>query len=219
MKKGFEILPFKIVVDSDQHAAFRKDVKVQRSYLRQLSRPWPTECGIFPAEGSTQEPLFQNEILESTRGILYCPPDAPLEKIKESAVALKNSLTGDIFVGVRSDGTVMGSRVSRDAIIQKRDDLVRAVGGILPSVDKTIAICTTAAQAHELVEKEKDFVATKQNALFGGRFRRNGRDFYFISYPCGEGDVSGKLCKTGTHACVYTRRHRNKTDDGLRRSI
>lgn len=159
MKKGFEILPFKIVVDSDQHAAFRKDVKVQRSYLRQLSRPWPTECGIFPAEGSTQEPLFQNEILESTRGILYCPPDAPLEKIKESAVALKNSLTGDIFVGVRSDGTVMGSRVSRDAIIQKRDDLVRAVGGILPSVDKTIAICTTAAQAHELVEKEKDFVA------------------------------------------------------------
>ena len=159
MKKGFEILPFQIVVDSDQHAACRKDVKVQRSYMRQLSMPWPTECGIFPAEGSTQEPLFHNDILESTRGILCCPPDAPLDKIKESAVALKNSLTGDIFLGVNSDGTVTGSRVSRDAIIQKRDDLVRAVSGILPSVDQNVAICKTAAEAHEYVEKEKDFVA------------------------------------------------------------
>ena len=159
MKKGFEILPFKIVVDSDQHAAFRKDVKMQRSYMRQLSRPWPTEYGIFPAEGSTQESLFHNDILESTRGNLYCPPGASLDRIKESAVALKNSLTGDIFLGVSSDGTVIGSRVSRDVIIQKRDDLARTVGGILPSVHQTVAICTSAAQAHEFVEKEKDFVA------------------------------------------------------------
>ena len=159
MKKGFEILPFKVVVDSDEHAAFRKDVKVKRSYIRQLSTPWPAECGIFPAEGSTQESLFHNDILESTRGNLYCPPGASLDRIKESAVALKNSLTGDIFLGVSSDGTVIGSRVSRDVIIQKRDDLARTVGGILPSVHQTVAICTSAAQAHEFVEKEKDFVA------------------------------------------------------------
>lgn len=159
MKKGFQILPFKIIVDSDQHAAFRKDVKVQRSYLRQLSIPWPTECGIFPAEGSTQEPLFQNDSLENTFGSLFCPPDAPPEKVKENAVALKNSLTGDIFVGVNDDGTVVGSRVFRDAIIQKRDSLVRALSGILPNVNEGFSICTTAAQAHEFVEKKKDFVA------------------------------------------------------------
>lgn len=159
MKKGFEILPFKLVVDSDEHPAFRKDVKVQRSYQRQLSMPWPTECGIFPAEGSTQEPLFHNDILESARGTLYCPPDTPLDKIKEIAVALKNTMTGDVFVGVTSDGTVTGSRVARDAIIRKRDDLARAVGGILPSVDQTVGVCTSAMQAHEFVEKEKDFVA------------------------------------------------------------
>lgn len=159
MKKGFEILPFKLVVDSDEHAAFRKDVKVQRSYQRQLSMPWPTECGIFPAEGSTQEPVFHNDILESTRGILYCPPDTPSDKIKEIAVALKNTMTGDIFVGVTSDGTVTGSRVARDEIIRKRDRLARAVGGILPSVDQTVGVCTSAVQAHEYVEKEKDFVA------------------------------------------------------------
>lgn len=159
MKKGFEILPLKLVVDSDEHAAFRKDVKVQRSYQRQLSMPWPTECGIFPAEGSTQEPVFHNDILESARGTLYCPPDTPLDKVKEIAVALKNTMTGDIFVGVTSDGTVTGSRVARNAIIRKRDDLARAVGGILPSVDQTVSVCTSAMQAHEFVEKEKDFVA------------------------------------------------------------
>lgn len=94
MKKGFEILPFKIIVDSDQHAAFRQERKLQRSYLRQLSSPWPTLCGIFLAEGSTQEPIFQNDTLEITRGILYCSPDASLDKTKESAVALKTVKPG-----------------------------------------------------------------------------------------------------------------------------
>ena len=99
MKKGFKILPFKIIVDSDQHAAFRKDSKVQCSYLRQLSMPWPIECGIFPAEGSTQEPLFENDTLQNTPGILYCPPDASLDKIKECAVALKTARL-EIFLWV-----------------------------------------------------------------------------------------------------------------------
>ena len=159
MKKGFKILPFKIIVDSDQHAAFREEVKMPCSYLPQLSMPWPIECGIFPAEGSTQEALFENDTLQSTPGTLYCPPDASLEKIKECAVALKNCQTGDIFVGVSDEGAVIGSKVSRDVAIQRRKDLVNALGGILPSVDQTISICTTAVQSHELVEREKNFVA------------------------------------------------------------
>ena len=159
MKKGFQILPFKIVVDSDQHAAFRKDVKVQRSYLRQVSVSWPVECGLFPAEGSTQEPLYKNDSLENSYGILFCPPDASPEKIKESAVALKNSLTGDIFVGVSNDGTAIGSRVSRDAIIPMRENLVKVLSGLLPSTNENVCICTSSSQAHDFVEKKKDFVA------------------------------------------------------------
>ena len=159
MKEGFEKLPFKIVVDSDEHAAVRNEVKTTPSYLRQLSVPWPTACGIFPAEGSTQEPIFQGDILRSTRRNLYCLPSAPLEKIKESIVALKNSLTGDIFVGVSGDGKAIGVKVSRDAVVQKREDLGRALGAILPSVDESLAICTTATEANECVEKRKDFVA------------------------------------------------------------
>ena len=159
MKKGFQILPFKIVVDSDHHAAFREDVKVKNAYLRQVSIPWPTECGVFPAEGSTQEPIFLNDSLESMYGILFCHPNEQAEKIRESAVALKNSSSGDIFVGVNSSGTAKGSPTSRDELIRNRDDLVRNVSGILPSVNEGVSICTSAAQAHELVEKKKDFVA------------------------------------------------------------
>ena len=159
MKKGFQILPFKIVVDSDHHAAFREDVKVKNSYLRQVSTPWPTECGIFPAEGSTQEPIFLNDSLESTYGILFCCPNEQPEKIRESAVALKNSSSGDIFVGVNSSGTAIGSPMSQDEIIRNRDEMVRNLGGILPSVNEGVSICTSTAQAHELVEKKKDFVA------------------------------------------------------------
>ena len=164
-KKGFEILPFKIVVDSDQHAAFRnlKDVEAHRSYLRQLPKPRPIECGIFPAERFVQEPLFENDTLESTPGILFCPPDALLEKslnkIKECAVALKNSQSGDIFVGVSDEGAVIGSKMSCGEVVKKRENLAKAIGGILPRVDQTISICTTAAQSHGLVERKKNFVA------------------------------------------------------------
>ena len=159
MKKGFKILPFKIIVDSDQHAAFRKEVKAQCSYFRQLSTPWPVEYGIFPAEGSTQEPLFEKDILQSTPGILYCPPGTSLDKIKECAVALKNSQTGDIFVGVSDEGAVIGSKMSRDEVIEERVKLVKGLSKIRPSVDQTISICTSAAESHELVRREKDFVA------------------------------------------------------------
>ena len=159
MKKGFQILPFKIVVYSNHHAAFRKDVKVKHSYQRQLSKPWPEEYGIFPAEGSTQEAIFEVDTLESTYGILFCPPDVLAENIKEYVVALKNSLGGDIFIGVNSDGTVVGSRVSRDTIVQKRDNLARVLSGILPSVNEGTCFCKSAEEAHELVQKEKNFVA------------------------------------------------------------
>ena len=159
MKKGFQILPFKIVVYSNHHAAFRKDVKAKPSYLRQLSIPWPVEYGIFPAEGSTQEAIFEGDTLESTYGILFCPPDVPAENIKEYVVALKNSLGGDIFIGMNSDGTVVGSRVSRDTIVQKRDNLARVLSGILPIVNEGTCFCKSPEEAHEFVQKEKNFVA------------------------------------------------------------
>ena len=162
-KKGFEILQFQIVVDSEQHAAFRKDVEKHRSYLRQLSKPRPIECGIFQAVRSLQEPLFENDTLESTPGILFCPPDAlrdkSLNKIKECAVALKNSQSGDIFVGVSDEGAVIGSKMSCGEVVKTRVNLVKAIGGILPKVDRTISICTTAVQSHKLVERKKNFVA------------------------------------------------------------
>ena len=106
-----------------------------------------------------QEPLYQNNSLENTFGILFFPPDASPEEITEGAVALKNSLSGDIFVGVEAGGTLVGSRVSRDTLNQKRDKLVRVLNGMLPNANEGISICVSAAQAHEFVEEKKDFVA------------------------------------------------------------
>ena len=159
IKKDSEILPFKIIVDSDQHAAFRKDVKAQNSDLRRSSKPWPIECGIFPAEGPRQEPVFENDTLQSTPGTLFCPPDASPCMIKEYAVALKNSQTGDIFKGVSNEGAVIGSKVSRNIIVEKIESLMKGLSEIKPSTDKSISICKSAAEADELVEREKDFVA------------------------------------------------------------
>ena len=154
VKEGFKILPFKIIVDSDQHAAFREEVKAQRS-----STPWQINYGIFPAEGSAQERLFENDILQSTPGILCCPPNASEDKIKECVVALKNCQTGDIFVGVSDEGAVIGSKMRWNKVIEEREKLVKGLREIQPSVDQTISICQTAAESHELVRKEKDFVA------------------------------------------------------------
>ena len=157
IKKDSEILPFKIIVDCDQHAAFRKDVKEQNS---DLSRPWPIECGIFPAEGSRQEPIFENDTLQSTPGTLFCLPNAGLDTIKKYVVALKNSQTGDIFEGVSNEGTVIGSKVSqKNAVKKKIQFLTRGLSEIEPSTDESISTCQSAAQADELVKREKDFVA------------------------------------------------------------
>ena len=159
IKKDSEILPFKIIVDSDQHAAFRKDVKEQNSDLRRSSKPWPIKCGIFPAEGPRQEPVFENDTLQSTPGTLFCPPDASPCMVEKYAVALKNSQTGDIFMGVNNEGAVIGSKVSRNIMVEKIESLMKGLSEIKPSTDKSFSICKSAAEADELVEREKDFVA------------------------------------------------------------
>ena len=156
----FRRLPFVVIVDCESHAAFREEIKEEkRSCKRQTSIPWSVELGLYPAEGCAQGPLYLNNRLEISYGILALPSDASDEKIKESVVALKNSATGDIFVGVNGDGIVVGSKVSRDAIIQKREHLVRILGGVLPCTDDSVSISTSADQTYELVENEKDFVA------------------------------------------------------------
>lgn len=155
----FRILPFVVIVDCESHAVFREEIKEERSCKREISIPWSDELGLYPAEGSTEEPLYLNNPLETSYGILSLLPDAGDEKIKESVVALKNSATGDIFVGVNGNGIVVGSKVSRDAIIQKRDHLVGILGGVLPCTNDSVSISTSADQTHELVENEKDFVA------------------------------------------------------------
>ncbi|KAK2568543.1 hypothetical protein P5673_006462 [Acropora cervicornis] len=152
-------LRFVVIVDCESHAAFREEIKEERSSKRQTSIPWSVELGLYPAEGCAQEPLYLNNRLEISYGILALPSDASDEKIKECVVALKNSATGDIFVGVNDNGIVVGSKVSRDAIKQKRDHLVRILGGVLPCTNDSVSISTSAVQTRELVENEEDFVA------------------------------------------------------------
>ena len=159
MKKGFQVLPFKVVVDSDAHAAAREEVQMERSLNRQFSSPWPIECGIFPAEGSTREPLFEGDTLTKAPGVLWCSSDDKTEKIMESVVALKNSMPGDIYVGVKENGCLVGTRVSKEQIIQRREELAKAIGGILPSVNAPLAMCDSSSNAQELVDKDKTFVA------------------------------------------------------------
>ena len=152
-------LPFVVIVDCEYHAAFREEIKEENSGKSQISIPWSGELGLYPAEGCAQEPLYLNDPLEISYGILFLPPDASDEKIKESVVVLKNSATGDIFVGVNGDGIVAGSKVSRDAVKQKRYDLVRILGGVLPCTNDSVSISTSANQTDELVGNEKDSVA------------------------------------------------------------
>ncbi|PFX32713.1 uncharacterized protein LOC111347295 isoform X2 [Stylophora pistillata] len=159
MTEGVQRLPFKVVVDSDEHAAVRNEATVSPAYSRPKSETFLTAHGIFSAEGTNQETIFLNDTLRKIRGNLYCLPEQPLEKMKESMVALKNSSTGDIFVGVSPDRRAVGAKVSRAMVIKKREDMARALGEILPNVNESVDICATAAEADECVERRKDFVA------------------------------------------------------------
>lgn len=55
--------------------------------------------------------------MEIIYGILFFFLDFLYEKIKESVVVFKNSVIGDIFVGVNDDGMVIGLRVLWEGII------------------------------------------------------------------------------------------------------
>ena len=158
-KKSFLVLPFKLVVDNDSHAAVRKDKNEKPSFSRQMSTPWPIACGIFPAELSTNQPLFKGDVLEPEYGVLWCSETKEMDEIKEKVVALKNCVTGDIYIGVSETGEVHGISRSRNKLIEERESFAKAIGGILPTVDCDVVVCDSAEKANELTERGKTFVA------------------------------------------------------------
>lgn len=162
-KRGFVMLPFKLVVDSDSHAAVRQERKENHShsFSRQMSTPCSEAYGLFPAELSTNQPLYKGDVLKQEHGVLWCEANysIDLEVLKKQVVALKNCVTGDIYIGVSESGKIVGFNMSKQSLIQKRESIVKAVGSILPSVDSKVAVCDSAEDANDFIKKGKTFVA------------------------------------------------------------
>jgi len=78
-REGYTILPFKVVVDSDYHAAVKKKVEEIKP---QLSTPWSKANLPFPAELDSH-PLWQGDKLLKDKDVVWLPPETSQQKIKE----------------------------------------------------------------------------------------------------------------------------------------
>ena len=159
-RQGFKILPFKVVVDSDYHAAVKKKVeKLKPQLFRQFSTPWPITYGLFPAELDSQ-PLWLGNKLLKDKDVIWLPPETSQQKLKEFAVAARNCRTTDILVGVKPDGSLIGTKMTREEVGTRRELLCTSINAILPSGDRAIKYCENASEATSLVADGKSsFVA------------------------------------------------------------
>ena len=155
-REGYTILPFKVVVDSDYHAAVRKNVEKIKP---QLCTPWPKANLPFPAELDSH-PLWQGDKLLKDKDVVWLPPETSQQQIKEFALAARNSRTTDILVGVKPDGSLIGKKILMAEVGKRREELCAAISSILPSWDHAIRFCENASDATLMVANGKSsFVA------------------------------------------------------------
>ena len=156
-RKGYTILPFKVVVDSDYHAAVRKEAEKIKP---QLCTPWPKADLPFPAELDSN-PLLLGDKLLKEKDVVWLPPETRQQKIKEFAVAARNCRTTDILVGVKLDGSLIGENMPLAEVGKRREELCTAINSILPtSCDRAIRYCEKASDAALMVADGKSsFVA------------------------------------------------------------
>lgn len=156
-RKGYTILPFKVVVDSDYHAAVRKKVEKIKP---QLCTPWPKANLPFPAELDSY-PLWQGDKLLKEKDVVWLPPETSQQKIKEFVVAARNCRATDILVGVKPDGSLIGENMLLAEVGKRREEFCTAINSILPtSCDRAIRYCEKASDASLMVlDGKSSFVA------------------------------------------------------------
>lgn len=156
-REGYTFLPFKVVVDSDYHAAVRKKVERVKTQL------FTSSCKAnlpFRAELDSH-PLWQGDKLPKDKDVVWLPPETSQQKIKEFAVAARNCRTTDILVGVKPDGSLIGENMLLAEVDKRREELCTAINSILPtSCDRAIRYCEKASDASLMVSDGKSsFVA------------------------------------------------------------
>lgn len=156
-REGYTILPFKVVVDSDYHAAVKKKVEKIKP---QLFTSWSKANLPFPAEIDSH-PLWQGDKLLKDKDVIWLPPETSQQKIKEFVVAARNCRTTDILVGVKPDGSLIGEHMLLAEVGKRREELCTAINSILPtSCDHAIRYCEKASDAAPMVADGKSsFVA------------------------------------------------------------
>ena len=139
---------FKLVVDTDYHGLVYKENNTAGALTRQLSQPWYMEIGIYPCvlDGKS---LDVGDVIEKTTKRFFCNSVTDDDKIKQIAVAFKNSSGGDIFVGVEANGKVTGKEFTQDKAAQWREKISTIIGQMPPEINQQILICTSENDARE----------------------------------------------------------------------
>ena len=177
---------FKLVVDADHHGLVYQQ-KSTGALSRQLSQPWYIEMGFYPCVVD-EEKLDVGAIIEKTTDRIFCTSSVPDSEIKQIAVAFKNSLGGDIFVGVEGDGKATGMEFTQGDAVKWREKISMIIGHILPESNEQMSICASENEAGENTGR-KSFVSVMLLGNFAARDSEKVRVIVRIHVTKGEAKV------------------------------
>ncbi len=153
---GYKMLKFKLIINSDDHALFSLETKPPE-LTRQLSQSlWPLQA---LSENASELNLKVGDfIIDNDLERVYCAADTADEQILEYVVAFKNSFDGEIFVGVKENGEIIGMEVRSEEVKKWSKRISRAIGNLLPEANEGADICQNIKEASELIHENRCFV-------------------------------------------------------------
>ena len=155
-KDGYKMLRFKLVIDSDDHALFSREIK-SPNLIGKLSQSWWPPHAL--SESGDELVLKVGDYLVLNVGNnVYCTVNTKPELILKHVVAFKNTFDGEILVGVTENGEITGMGLCSGEIKNWCDKISKAIETLLPRSNEGADIFHNIQEASNYVDRRRCFV-------------------------------------------------------------
>ena len=180
-KDGCKMLRFRLVIDSDDHALFSREIEPPK-LTRQLSQSWWPSPAL--SENGDELVVKVGDFLVLNVGNnVYCTVNTEPEHILKHVVAFKNTFDGEILVGVTENGEITGMELCSGEIKNWCDKINKDIGILLPRSNEGPVICHNIQEANNYVDRRRCFVCVLP------LYNDKSRSICWIHVPKGEAKV------------------------------
>ncbi|XP_028407624.1 uncharacterized protein LOC114530234 isoform X3 [Dendronephthya gigantea] len=181
-KIGCEMLNFKLIIESDDHALIYLKAKPPK-ITRQLSQSWWWPQQFDPESVNELDLNVGDFIVDNDLKRVYCDANAEDELILQYVIAFKNTFDGEIFVGAKENGEIVGIEKNSGEMKKWCEELCKTIGNILPESNDGADICRNIRDAIDLFHRKRCFVYLLPLG------KKSSRTLCWIHVPKGEAKV------------------------------